>query len=176
MHTRTCKACGKTTVDWVLRKGKPTGGICRSCHNARYRAYAKAQVAVLRPKRAAYCATRRAVDSLFKTKGILQTITWRAVSFYPANSKASWVLGCTHQELCAWLEQQFKPGMHFSNFGEWQVDHRIPLCKAQTLDELYALCHWSNLQPLWVHENKQKKSTAPTGWQLELRLLLFQYL
>lgn len=67
------------------------------------------------------------------------------------------LIGCTYQELHAKLEAQFLPGMTWENYGEWHVDHRIPLASASTEIELQRLCHWSNLQPLWAADNLSKR-------------------
>jgi len=66
------------------------------------------------------------------------------------------IVGCTPQELKEHLEKQFKDGMSWENRNEWHIDHIIPLCSATTEDELYKLCHYTNLQPLWATENIKK--------------------
>jgi hypothetical protein len=66
------------------------------------------------------------------------------------------IVGCTPQELKEHLESQFKDGMSWENRNEWHIDHIIPLCSATTEDELYKLCHYTNLQPLWATENIKK--------------------
>ena len=48
--------------------------------------------------------------------------------------------------------------MSWENRNEWHVDHIIPLCSAKTQEELYNLCHYTNLQPLWVKDNLTKGS------------------
>ena len=55
-----------------------------------------------------------------------------------------------------YLESQFDKNMNWDNKGEWHVDHIIPLASAENENELTALCHFSNLQPLWENENLKK--------------------
>ena len=48
--------------------------------------------------------------------------------------------------------------MSWENQGEWHIDHKIPLSSAKTEEELYKLCHFTNLQPMWAIENIKKGS------------------
>jgi hypothetical protein len=53
------------------------------------------------------------------------------------------------------LENQFQSGMNWKTYGKygWHIDHIIPLSSAKTEKELYKLCHYTNLQPLWAKDN-----------------------
>jgi hypothetical protein len=68
-------------------------------------------------------------------------------------------LGCTPDELRVHIEKQFKPGMTWENHGKytWHIDHIIPLASANTVEEMYKLCHYTNLQPLPAHDNMVKQ-------------------
>jgi hypothetical protein len=68
------------------------------------------------------------------------------------------IIGCTPQYLKEYLENQFTDGMNWNNHGlfGWHIDHIIPLSSADTEEELYKLCHYSNLQPLWAEDNLRK--------------------
>jgi hypothetical protein len=70
------------------------------------------------------------------------------------------IVGCTPQFLKEHLESQFKDGMSWDNYGfyGWHIDHIIPLSSAKTEEELYGLCHYTNLQPLWAKDNLSKGS------------------
>jgi hypothetical protein len=68
------------------------------------------------------------------------------------------IVGCSPQFLKEHLENQFIDGMDWDNRGEWHIDHIIPLSSAKTEDELYKLCHYTNLQPLWAEDNLKKSN------------------
>ena len=56
------------------------------------------------------------------------------------------------------LEQQFKDGMSWDNYGlhGWHIDHIIPISTALTEEDVILLNHYTNLQPLWWYENLSK--------------------
>ena len=68
------------------------------------------------------------------------------------------IVGCSPQFLKEHLEKQFIDGMTWENRSEWHIDHKIPLSSAKTEEELYKLCHYTNLQPLWAEENLKKSN------------------
>ncbi|SIP86097.1 Putative HNH endonuclease [Pacmanvirus A23] len=65
------------------------------------------------------------------------------------------LLGCSVIYLRAWLESKFTPGMTWSNYGKWHIDHRIPCAAFNLIDPIeQRVCfHYSNLQPMWAREN-----------------------
>lgn len=76
------------------------------------------------------------------------------------------LLGCSIEDLKAWLEDWFKEqennGMFWDNYGKgegkWNVDHIIPCSKfeLQYSEEQEICFHFTNLQPLWAHDNISK--------------------
>lgn len=68
------------------------------------------------------------------------------------------IVGCSPEFLKEHLESQFTDGMTWDNRSEWHIDHIIPLSSAQTEDEFYKLCHYTNLQPLWGLDNIKKSN------------------
>jgi hypothetical protein len=48
--------------------------------------------------------------------------------------------------------------MSWDNYGYygWHVDHKIPLDCGKNKEEIYELCHYTNLQPLWWYDNLSK--------------------
>lgn len=65
-------------------------------------------------------------------------------------------IGCDRDTLLNHIESQFQQGMSWNNMSEWHVDHIIPLSSAKSEEEMYTLCHYTNLQPLWAVENIKK--------------------
>lgn len=66
----------------------------------------------------------------------------------------------TKEDLVNHLEKQFTEGMSWENYGEWHIDHIMPIAsyKYESIeDEGFIEC-WSlsNLRPLWAKENLSK--------------------
>jgi hypothetical protein len=70
------------------------------------------------------------------------------------------LVGYSLQELVAHLEKQFTEGMSWDNYGQWHVDHKVPLA-AFSFDSpenpMFRIC-WGldNLQPMWATDNMRK--------------------
>lgn len=66
-------------------------------------------------------------------------------------------LGCTPHELKSYLEERFKDGMSWENYGQfgWHVDHIRPCASFDLNDEMQAsqCFHYTNLQPMWWRDN-----------------------
>lgn len=80
---------------------------------------------------------------------------------YEKRSKAQEMIGCNWSDLRAHIAAQFRAGMSFDNYGEWHVDHIIPLASAKDESELIRLFHYTNLQPLWAEDNRRKGASMP---------------
>lgn len=70
------------------------------------------------------------------------------------------LIGCSVIYLKAYLEEQFKKGMSWDNYGQkgWHIDHIKPLCLFDLTKEEEQLkaFNYKNLQPLWWKENLTK--------------------
>ena len=75
---------------------------------------------------------------------------------YKKSYKFEQYIGCDKNTLIAHIESKFTDGMTWDNHGDWHLDHIIPLASATTEQELYSLCHYTNLQPLWGIDNIKK--------------------
>ena len=66
-------------------------------------------------------------------------------------------LGCEVDVLKEHIEKQFMEGMSWDNFGEWHIDHIVPLkYNNPSLEEVYERLHYTNTQPLWATDNISK--------------------
>lgn len=75
------------------------------------------------------------------------------------NNKTFDILGCSPEFLKEYIEKKFTNGMCWDRMGkEIHIDHIIPLSSAKSEDEIYKLCHYTNLQPLWAEDNLKKSN------------------
>lgn len=108
----------------------------------------------------AYYKNKRDTNPLYKLSRIIRNgmrKTLKAKSWHK-DSHLKEYIGCSLEFLKEYIEKQFQPGMTWANhttYG-WHLDHIKPLSKAKTSEELYKLCHYTNLQPLWWRDNISK--------------------
>jgi len=67
------------------------------------------------------------------------------------------LVGCDFFVLKKHLENKFENGMNWENYGEWHVDHIIPISLAKNEEDIKRLSHYTNLQPLWGIDNIKKR-------------------
>lgn len=69
-------------------------------------------------------------------------------------------LGCDIEELKTYLESKFQPDMSWNNYGlyGWHIDHIKPLSSFDLTnrEQWLEACNYTNLQPLWAHDNLSK--------------------
>jgi hypothetical protein len=106
---------------------------------------------------------RKKEDVLFRLEYNMRNSVNRYLKY---RSKQTFdIIGCSPESLKEHLETQFIDGMSWENhdlYG-WHIDHIIPLSSAKTEEELYKLCHYSNLQPLWAGDNLSKGNKVFTN-------------
>jgi hypothetical protein len=81
------------------------------------------------------------------------------------SSSSAGLLGYTKGDLIAHLERLFEPGMAWSNYGEWHIDHKRSVADfvANGVTDPLIVCALDNLQPLWRRENMSKGSGLGTS-------------
>lgn len=104
---------------------------------------------------------KRKNDPMFKLTQYLRNRTGLYFKKIGINKEDSTIniIGCSPEFLKEHIEKQFTDGMSWELIGRYiHIDHIIPLSSAKTKDELYMLCHYTNLQPLWAEENLKKSN------------------
>ncbi len=99
-----------------------------------------------REKLNAYFSDRRKNDLQFRIAGNLRN---RLNKFFKR----------THKSLC----YLFVPGMTKENYGQWQIDHIIPLSYFDLSKDKnrFLAGHYLNLRPMWAEENISKHDDLP---------------
>jgi hypothetical protein len=107
-----------------------------------------------------YRKKRMKIDPLFKLSCDIRSRTGLAFKTvgYAKNSKTELILGLNYIGVMNHISSKFTEGMSFDNRSKWHIDHIIPLSSANNEEELIKLCHYTNLQPLWVIDNLEKGS------------------
>ena len=173
METKICKTCNQnkdicefskktSSIDGLMNDCK----ICRSIKEKEYRELnpeknknrRKKYYENNKDKHREYFLKRRNTDPVFKLTDNIR----RRLNFFLKKEKLTKknktfdLVGCTPEFLKEHLQSQFKDGMGWDNYGSWHIDHIIPLSVAKDEKEIYRLCHYTNLQPLWAIENLSK--------------------
>jgi hypothetical protein len=93
---------------------------------------------------------RSRISIVVKKKGIVKS------------RKTKEIVGCNPNELINHLKSKFLTGMSIDNYGKWEIDHIIPISSAKSIDDIYRLNHYTNLQPLWKTDNARKSNKIET--------------
>lgn len=105
-----------------------------------------------------YQKNKRQNNLLYKLKSNLSCRMHHGLKAknYIKSQRTLEILGCDLETIKSHLEKQFTKGMNWNNQGEWHIDHIIPCASAKTEEELIKLFHYTNLQPLWAEDNRNK--------------------
>jgi hypothetical protein len=111
-----------------------------------------------------YERNRKARDPLYKLISNFRTAIYQVLkeSNVEKNKHYFDILQYTPEKLINHLDLQFKGGMNWDNYGEWHVDHKLPITHFNIIemgDDEFMKC-WSleNLQPMWGEENIRKSN------------------
>ena len=101
-------------------------------------------------------------DSKYKIIEYTRARIRDALKHNAKKTKTKELLGCTIDELKAFLEFQFDENMSWDNHGKyWSIDHVTPCASfdMSNIEEQKKCFHWPNLQPLTIQENRYKSNT-----------------
>lgn len=180
MKRKVCKKCNLEKELSEFNKDKyALDGLryrCRKCTKAenknhydnnqekeilRTKNYQSKNKEAIKQKRKVYHKKRYDSDILYKLKYNVRNRIKHFLKSKNFNIKRNGtfnMVGCTPQELKEYLEKQFTNDMTWENHmnNGWHIEHRIPLDSAKTIESVYELCHYTNLQPMWSYDNYKK--------------------
>jgi len=134
-------------------------------HRKQYlKEYREKNINKIRKTKRDYERNRKASDPLYKLISNFRTAIYQVLKENRVDKNHSYfdVLRYTPEELIIHLEKQFTDGMTWENYGEWHVDHKLPITSfniQEMGDEEFMKC-WclDNLQPMWGEENIRKSN------------------
>ena len=114
-----------------------------------------------------YQKSRKSTDPLFKLTCNIRTLIYKSIvnKNYTKKSKTYEILNCSFDEFKQHLESLFEDWMVWDNYGlyngelnhGWDIDHIIPLSSVKSEEDVIRLNHYTNLQPLCSHINRDIK-------------------
>jgi hypothetical protein len=126
--------------------------------------YREKNIDKIREIKRTYERTRKDNDPLYKLIANFRTAIYQVLKENNVEKNGHYfeVLKYSPEELISHLENQFKDGMTWGNYGEWHVDHILPITSfniQEIGDNEFMKC-WSlnNLQPMWGEENLRKSN------------------
>jgi hypothetical protein len=121
--------------------------------------YREKNVDKIRKIKRDYERNRKHNDPTYKLISNFRTAIWTVLKENDMNKYGHYfdILKYSPDELIVHLENQFTEDMTWDNYGEWHVDHRLPISsfKFQEVGDNEFMRCWSleNLQPMWGSEN-----------------------
>lgn len=104
---------------------------------------------------------RQACDPRYRINRSMRALTQQALAGRKAGAKWLSLVDYTLVDLMAHLERQFASGMTWDNYGQWHIDHILPLSgfdfDSAAHDDFKACWTITNLRPLWANENIIKR-------------------
>jgi protein-arginine kinase activator protein McsA len=140
-YRKSCPSCG---IDMGYHLNVDGERVCKKCRDDSLRKYTPEQKRLRSSMKANIGARLRSRNS---GKNYTSTFSMLPYSF---------------EELVERLELQFKDGMTWENYGEWEIDHIRPdsWFDYESYNDDGFLESWAleNLQPMWKSENASKSN------------------
>lgn len=104
---------------------------------------------------------RREKDPLFRFRCNLRNLIKNSLTKqgYTKRSKTYEIVGIEFEDFKTFIENKFVEGMTWENYGEWHLDHIIPISSAKSEEEIILLNKFTNFQPLWAIDNIRKSNS-----------------
>ena len=121
--------------------------------------YREKNIDKIRKVKRDYEKNRKASDPAYKLISNFRTAIYQVLKENNVEKNKHYfdILKYTPEELISHLEKQFTDSMTWENYGEWHVDHRMPISSFvfESVDDDSFIKCWSleNLQPMWGKDN-----------------------
>ena len=166
MNAKICPHCNEEKEFSFFPKDRTRtdgyGSYCKSCKNKYKAKYREENIIEIRKKHQLYKKERLQNDSKYR---MIENFRGRVRSAFKhkkwTKTGSTKHFGCDAQTAINHIENQFVNGMSWENYGQWHIDHIIPLSSANTIEEMEKLNHYTNLQPLWAIDNIRKGNSVP---------------
>lgn len=180
METKVCKKCLEEKPLCEYNKDKYSkDGLryrCKECTRKEYKkfyysnidreierqiSYQKNNMKTVKENRNKRHNKKYYEDVLYKLKFNIRNrvkLFLKSTNFDIKTNNTFNIIGCTPEELKVHIESKFTDGMRWDNHNHkgWHIDHIVPLSSANSVEEIFKLSHYTNLQPLWCEENYKK--------------------
>lgn len=154
-------------IRYLIRKAEGTNYYALNAEKvkAKIKNYRK-----LHPEFEANRQRRRRKNPFYKFKDNIRTrIRNSFTNGFTKKSKAFTILECSYEEFRSYIESKFEPWMNWQNYGNWNgypkeiniswdLDHIIPISNASSEEDIIALNHYTNFQPLCSYTNRYIKA------------------
>lgn len=126
--------------------------------------YREKNIDKIRKTKRDYERYRKSIDPAYKLISNFRTAIYQVLKENNVEKNKHYfdILKYSPEELISHLEKQFTDTMTWENYGEWHVDHRMPISSFnfESVDDDSFIKCWSleNLQPMWGNENIIKGS------------------
>lgn len=141
-----CKICVKTTR-------KPMTVEQLSSVSKSKKIYYQKNKKKINERKRVYFNERKKKDPSFKLIVNLRNRLYFAFKGISKSKSTTDLLGGSIEQAMLHIENLFKSNMSWDNYGEWQIDHIVPLASVASAEEKRKLCHYTNLQPLWKEDH-----------------------
>lgn len=106
-----------------------------------------------------YIKKRKKDDKLYHLTISIRSLIKSSFRRKKFNSKRTLdIIGCSYLEFKLYIESLFKDGMTWENYGDWHLDHKIPISWATDESDIIRLNHYTNFQPMWAFDNQSKSN------------------
>lgn len=159
-----CSDCAKAYMaEYAIKNRQRILEIKRNAYNknkASWDNYRLENAESIAARKRAWYAEKVKSDPSYKIKERLRKMVYRTLeaSGEVKRKRTAEALGYTSEDLRLHLERQFLKGMNWGNYGDWHIDHVLPISvmvNSGITDPKKVNC-LSNLRPLWASDNISK--------------------